>query len=733
MKRKAEAGSPEAVEADASRKRPPRQDPVSCQTCRAKKLKCDRNQPCANCTARKITCIYGTGRIGNVSDRNTQYTQEKPDATIVPHQEHGARRQPLSSNEARPSRESSEQCMTADWLENIVMGPRIPDALPTTLKDKLIPFQQNGNEEAVQRAMAIPLGATGGRQFNVRNSYLRGQERNLGSISLASLLPTKSETLSLFRYYVDCIDYLYHVIVPVRVERMIDDIYRCIENNSPVNLNHVALLASILAVTVYFRPQSATEYTESSDADARCKEFTSLVGAALLQSNFIAYPTIEGLQATIIIAHYLSSLNTDPSLRSLFLHGTIVSQAKNLMLHYTDTPQHQEERRVNGFDSVEVETRRRLWWHLVAYDWLLGFLSGPQERTYLIHPNHMNVRRPLNIDDGPSQSYGSERGLKRSIPTSMSYSIERLKLAFVCREIVDETAVEHFQGLEVNYERILDLDRRIQQVYKELPEFFRLDPVSRRRYAQLYRERPTIAWQRCLVQQGYHSRLCRLHRQYFIRGAGDPAFSYSHVICLQSARKVLEIKRIMDEEEPIFTPNSSVVWSVMHHVFMAAVILLMDVCFNWDDILANKRREEVLDACRMLSKAQQASTLVREGINAMMSILQKYWRPARSNPGPVDPTTCTATTAFTSNSMVVESPASNALPTPQSNFPTSEVDGKFLANPSPVNDAFSIDNGSRELEDIWTAMLDNGGNLATEQTDWMDLLTELTNATIPCE
>lgn len=369
MKRKAEAGSPEAVEADASRKRPPRQDPVSCQTCRAKKLKCDRNQPCANCTARKITCIYGTGRIGNVSDRNTQYTQEKPDATIVPHQEHGARRQPRSSNEARPSRESSEQCMTADWLENIVMGPRIPDALPTTLKDKLIPFQQNGNEEAVQRAMAIPLGATGGRQFNVRNSYLRGQERNLGSISLASLLPTKSETLSLFRYYVDCINYLYHVIVPVRVERMIDDIYRCIENNSPVNLNHVALLASILAVTVYFRPQSATEYTESSDADARCKEFTSLVGAALLQSNFIAYPTIEGLQATIIIAHYLSSLNTDPSLRSLFLHGTIVSQAKNLMLHYTDTPQHQEERRVNGFDSVEVETRRRLWWHLVAYDW----------------------------------------------------------------------------------------------------------------------------------------------------------------------------------------------------------------------------------------------------------------------------------------------------------------------------------------------------------------------------
>jgi hypothetical protein len=64
-------------------------------------------------------------------------------------------------------------------------------------------------------------------------------------------------------------------------------------------------------------------------------------------------------------------------------------------------------------------------------------------------------------------------------------------------------------------------------------------------------------------------------------------YSYSHVVCLQSARRVLEIKRIMDDEVK-FKPNSPVVWSVMHNVIMAAVILLMDVCFNWDDILADK-------------------------------------------------------------------------------------------------------------------------------------------------
>ena len=35
-----------------------RPDPISCQSCRAKKLKCSRVQPCSNCTSRGITCNF---------------------------------------------------------------------------------------------------------------------------------------------------------------------------------------------------------------------------------------------------------------------------------------------------------------------------------------------------------------------------------------------------------------------------------------------------------------------------------------------------------------------------------------------------------------------------------------------------------------------------------------------------------------------------------------------------
>lgn len=35
-----------------------RPDPVSCQSCRSKKLKCNRVHPCSNCTARRIACSF---------------------------------------------------------------------------------------------------------------------------------------------------------------------------------------------------------------------------------------------------------------------------------------------------------------------------------------------------------------------------------------------------------------------------------------------------------------------------------------------------------------------------------------------------------------------------------------------------------------------------------------------------------------------------------------------------
>jgi len=333
----------------------------------------------------------------------------------------------------------------------------------------------------------------------------------------------------------------------------------------------------------------------------------------------------------------------------------------------------------------------------------------------------MNVWRPLNIEDDDIETCDTAQPM--SDPTCMSYAHHRLRLAEVCRQIVDQIGPEHLQGADVPYEKILDLDRKLHSAHAELPVFFRYDQHSRREFSELYRERPMLAWQRAFIQQGYHSRLCRLHRQYFVRGARDPRYSYSHVVSLQSARKVLEVKRIMDEEEPLFAPNSSFFWAVMHHVFMAAVTLLIDVCFNWDDILAEKRKEEVLEACRMLSRAQQTSSIAREGINAMMGILRKHWKQERQLPPLQESMNPEA--AFYSSIF----PVPSGMQAAKSLYVSSEQD---LSAPTH---SFDSANPAADipLEDLWSEMLNNSAHSGLNTPEWMDMLTELNNTTGICE
>ncbi|KAJ5930956.1 hypothetical protein N7466_006449 [Penicillium verhagenii] len=681
-------------------KRQPRQDAVSCDSCRKKKLKCDRTLPCSSCTARKLDCNYGNpGPFRSpvsIAEKTPSIGTFDPPRSQLPTY------QPEPRN-----RITDEPHLTAERLENIVMGHRVPSAVPATLR---LQFSRPHIESSLPSGAG--MGTTG--VFTFLNDSCTASHQNPATVPLISFLPSEAEVLDLVDYYCNYLDYQYHLVIAHRTRQDIHALYDSIAQNKAIDLNVLALLFSISATAMFFKVLS----TDSAErAESRSRDAAFLAGASLIQSNFMSYPTVAGLQASLIIGHHLSGLSLIPSVASFFVIGTMIGQAKSLGLHFLDAPSSEDDRRVNGYDKADVELKRRLWWDIATYDWLLSFLSGPQEFTYSINPKHMNVRLPLNIEDADLES---ETAMPLSVPTCMSYTLARLRLAEVCREIVDGSAEEHFKDEEVPYERILSLERMLQEAYAGLPAFFRYDQASKREYADLYKERPTLSWQRTFIQQGYHARFCRLHRRYFVRGAKDPRYSYSHVVSLQSARKVLELKRIMDEELPTFAPNGSFFWAVMHHVFMAAVTLLINVCFNWDDILAEKQKQEVLDACRMLSRAQQASCIAREGINAMMGVLHKYWKQQkRPGPGPhSEQLLATRQLALgeAENSVLAQSRTSDQTPPPPYEITLDPTSTEI----NPV-----------ALEDIWSEMLDDSAHLGLDTGIWMDMLDELTHTSVP--
>jgi hypothetical protein len=199
---------------------------------------------------------------------------------------------------------------------------------------------------------------------------------NPATIYLPLYLPPMTEALSLFRYYCKYLDFQYHLIIPSRVERQIETIYENVAQNESFNLAHTALLFSITAAALYY--QLLIESSEH--AEPFSQESTFLAGAALIQSNYIPFPTLEGLQATMIIGHHLSNMNFPPSVSALFLHRSFVSQAISMGLHIVDSARVVSERLATEFDKTNVELKRRLWWDLTAYDWYV--VSERSHRYY---------------------------------------------------------------------------------------------------------------------------------------------------------------------------------------------------------------------------------------------------------------------------------------------------------------------------------------------------------------
>lgn len=77
--------------------------------------------------------------------------------------------------------------------------------------------------------------------------------------------------------------------------------------------------------------------------------------------------------------------------------------------------------------------------------------------------------------------------------------------------------------------------------------------------------------------------------------------------------------------------------TVIHHVFMGAVVLVMDLCFNKDKDREEQRQAEVVQACRMLDELRLDNAMAAKFLNPLMEILQKH------NPSVISPTSPTGT------------------------------------------------------------------------------------------
>lgn len=235
----------------------------------------------------------------------------------------------------------------------------------------------------------------------------------------------------------------------------------------------------------------------------------------------------------------------------------------------------------------------------------------------------MHVRYP-QIVSGDLTAQGDQSNGSESTPTTMSYFLQRIRLSEICRTIVDSIPRFVDDIDMVDYDKIIALDDQFEDLTKSFPVFFHLDEESRLRSRGTDHRFPHIATQRYLIHLGVLNRRCKLHQPYLIRGFVEPKYAFSRDVCLRSARNALEVNRVLEKTKSDLGCAPARFGTVMHHVFMATVVLVMDLCFNKIEGQEEQRQAEVMSACRMLQEAKQDTVLSKMFLDPLMDILQKH-------------------------------------------------------------------------------------------------------------
>ncbi|UCK57571.1 hypothetical protein AFCA_000490 [Aspergillus flavus] len=367
-----------------------------------------------------------------------------------------------------------------------------------------------------------------------------------------------------------------------------------------------------------------------TEAQAAFKVYTRLA-ISIVDHPHPMEPSTTALAAMATLSHMAGNSDNYPYKLPL-IRFRCFSMARAMQIHRLDTPKSREQRELKGYNPIELEVQRRIWWNMLASDWLNSFSGGPQEGAYFIQPKHMMVNYPTNTDDEFITPTGILQDRPLSQPSSLSAFIYRVKLATLCREVVDAMPSIWLEAQEPDYETILALDRKFQNFLSELPTFFKLDPDSIEQSKTICEERPYIPVQRISLHFSLHTRLCRLHRPYHLEGVTNPKYSYSHRVCIQYAQKVLELRRLMDDAGARIGLKPGRFWTTNQHAFLAALILATDVSFNPDAPDAEARKGKVLAAYETLEKSKEESSIlvetIQKNMQTLMSTLHRQ-RPRR--------------------------------------------------------------------------------------------------------
>ena len=236
----------------------------------------------------------------------------------------------------------------------------------------------------------------------------------------------------------------------------------------------------------------------------------------------------------------------------------------------------------------------------------------------------MVVKKPMNVND-EDLAYGMtivEQPLSQ--PTTMSYSLQRIRLAEISRNIVDRTPLMMVHIGGPSHDVVMDIDTELQMLINDTPPFFSMSIPN---LIETYQLAPARAAD--IFHQGYmfysllYAQRCKIHLPFFSKGFRDIAYASSRQECLRSARLIIQTE-VKLERCGFCTAERYKFLGLFLAVFMASHVLLVDLCHNNYSYQEEKQRGDIADALRILEEARQESETAARFLDSLLLVLHKH-------------------------------------------------------------------------------------------------------------
>ncbi|KAH6693393.1 hypothetical protein BKA61DRAFT_279693 [Leptodontidium sp. MPI-SDFR-AT-0119] len=549
--------------------------PLSCDPCRTRKLKCNREKPCQNCTARdeRSTCNYKGSKNGSTpsahqEDHGVDLMQQRidhleglvkkliaqrpdssPSSRVYTQDSPGSLTGPVTTASSLDA--SDVACSTGttviDGSQSVYKGADDwYDVLQEINKIKNV-WSQTQHDQTDYNVPPNLSNTVDG------SSLLFCQVKQTDILEILATLPPKPVIDKLLSQFFDQKKFPITVAPILHEPTFMREYAEHWKEPSRTNVMWLGLLFSILSITMlsyhqFYEPPEYEGISESLFHLYRMRTAQCLITGDI--AKCLPY-TLETLRFNAT-----AELNRkDDNSRGLWITtGVIIRAAINMGYH-------RDPSRSPSISTLKAEYRRRVWFSVIGMDDLASFQVGFPRMVPAIYSDTME---PRNLHDWELSDDTTVLPPSRPLtePTAATYVIVKGRLSRALGRITD---FNNTPGLG-SYDAVLEIDNALYEAYQVFPPHMKVGGSGGDVHS--FKDKSEIS--NFQLASLYHQGMCTLHRKFIAKSRLDPQYNLSRDRCISSALAILSYQHVLDASWYKFSQTRQM-------LTLAAMILFLEL------------------------------------------------------------------------------------------------------------------------------------------------------------